>query len=169
MLERKRFRVGSNSSDDLFSSQMFAARGKGDPLVGTRIDEYRLDAVLGSGGMARVYRAVDVNLDRTVAIKIIDTPYQADAEYARRFKREAQAIAQLEHPHIVRLYRYGQSEALFYMSMQFIRGVNLGELWRLSELADWLRASNRSRFLLTAPPLRLPGAVGSPVTPVATV
>src|SRR5262249_25396398 len=48
-------------------------------------------------------------------------------------------------------------------------GVNLGELWRLSELADWLRASNRSRFLLTAPPLRLPGAVGSPVTPVATV
>jgi kynurenine formamidase len=48
-------------------------------------------------------------------------------------------------------------------------GVNLGELWRLSELADWLRANNRSRFLLTAPPLRLPGAVGSPVTPVATV
>jgi kynurenine formamidase len=51
----------------------------------------------------------------------------------------------------------------------FRTGVNLGELWRLSELADWLRANNRSRFLLTAPPLRLPGAVGSPVTPVATV
>jgi hypothetical protein len=48
-------------------------------------------------------------------------------------------------------------------------GVNLGEIWRLSELADWLRAHNRSRFLLTAPPLRLPGAVGSPATPVATV
>jgi hypothetical protein len=48
-------------------------------------------------------------------------------------------------------------------------GVHLGELWRLSELADWLRANNRSRFLLTAPPLRLPGAVGSPTTPVATV
>jgi hypothetical protein len=51
----------------------------------------------------------------------------------------------------------------------FKTGVNLGEIWRLSELADWLRASNRSRFLLTAPPLRLPGAVGSPATPVATV
>jgi len=51
----------------------------------------------------------------------------------------------------------------------FKTGVNLGELWRLSELADWLRANNRSRFLLTAPPLRLPGAVGSPATPVATV
>jgi kynurenine formamidase len=51
----------------------------------------------------------------------------------------------------------------------FKLGVNLGEIWRLSELADWLRANNRSRFLLTAPPLRLPGAVGSPATPVATV
>ncbi len=51
----------------------------------------------------------------------------------------------------------------------FRLGVNLGELWYLSELADWLRAHRRSRFLLTAPPLRLPGAVGSPATPVATV
>jgi kynurenine formamidase len=51
----------------------------------------------------------------------------------------------------------------------FKLGVPLGELWSLKALADWLRAHNRSRFLLTAPPLRLPGAVGSPVTPVATV
>ncbi len=51
----------------------------------------------------------------------------------------------------------------------FKLGVHLGELWRLSELADWLRANGRSRFLMTAPPLRLPGAVGSPATPIATV
>jgi kynurenine formamidase len=51
----------------------------------------------------------------------------------------------------------------------FRLGVNLGEMWYLTELADWLRAHGRSRFLLTAPPLRLPGAVGSPATPVATV
>jgi hypothetical protein len=51
----------------------------------------------------------------------------------------------------------------------FRLGVHLGELWYLSELAGWLRANERSRFLLTAPPLRLPGAVGSPATPVATV
>lgn len=51
----------------------------------------------------------------------------------------------------------------------FKLGIPLGELFLLSELADWLRAHGRSRFLLTAPPLRLPGAVGSPVTPVATV
>ena len=51
----------------------------------------------------------------------------------------------------------------------FKLGVPLGELWHLTPLADWLRANGRSRFLLTAPPLRLPGAVGSPVTPIATV
>jgi hypothetical protein len=66
--------------------------------------------------------------------------------------------------------RPGQCAALpLHQHCLFRTGVNLGELWRLSELADWLRANNRSRFLLTAPPLRLPGAVGSPVTPVATV
>lgn len=51
----------------------------------------------------------------------------------------------------------------------FSLGVHLGELWWLADLAEWLRAHDRSRFLLTAPPLRLPGAVGSPVTPIATV
>ena len=51
----------------------------------------------------------------------------------------------------------------------FKLGVPLGEMWYLHELAAWLRAHNRSRFLLTAPPLRLPGIVGSPLTPVATV
>ena len=51
----------------------------------------------------------------------------------------------------------------------FKLGIHLGELWHLTPLANWLRAKGRSRFLLTAPPLRLPGAVGSPATPVATV
>jgi len=51
----------------------------------------------------------------------------------------------------------------------FKLGVHLGEIWHLSPLAHWLREHQRSRFLLTAPPLRLPGAVGSPATPIATV
>jgi hypothetical protein len=51
----------------------------------------------------------------------------------------------------------------------FKNGIHLGELWYFTELARWLRAHNRNRFLLTAPPLRLPGAVGSPATPIATV
>jgi hypothetical protein len=51
----------------------------------------------------------------------------------------------------------------------FKLGLPLGEMWYLTELARWLRAQSRFRFFLTAPPLRLPGAVGSPVTPIATV
>ena len=51
----------------------------------------------------------------------------------------------------------------------FKLGVHLGEIWHLGPLAQWLRAHQRHRFLLTAPPLRLPGAVGSPATPIATV
>ena len=51
----------------------------------------------------------------------------------------------------------------------FRLGIHLGELWFLADLAKWLKQNNRNRFLLTAPPLRLTGAVGSPVTPIATV
>jgi hypothetical protein len=51
----------------------------------------------------------------------------------------------------------------------FKNGIHLGEMWYLTELAGWLRNHGRNRFLLTAPPLRLPGAVGSPATPVGTV
>ena len=64
----------------------------------------------------------------------------------------------------------GQCAALpLHQHCLFKTGVNLGEIWRLSELADWLRANNRSRFLMTAPPLNLPGAVGSPANAIATV
>ncbi|HEX2980212.1 MAG TPA: serine/threonine-protein kinase [Anaerolineaceae bacterium] len=102
-----------------------------DRLIGARIDEYQLEALLGKGGMARVYRAVDINVNRRVAIKVIDLDHRADEDYAQRFKREAQAIARLDHPHIVRLYRYGDGqllplgERILYMAMQFIDGADL--------------------------------------------
>lgn len=62
---------------------------------------------------------------------------------------------------------FGPSDQLEHCLFKL--GVNLGELWHLTPLAEWLRARGRYRFMLTAPPLRLPGAVGSPLTPVATV
>ena len=96
-----------------------------DPLIGQQLDEYELESLLGQGGMARVYRAVDVRLRRYAAVKVIDTPFQSNTDYTRRFEREAQAIAQLEHPHIVRLYRYGDVDNLLYMAMQFVEGVDL--------------------------------------------
>lgn len=102
-----------------------------DYLIGMQLDEYRLESLLGRGGMARVYRGLDVNLNRYVAIKVIDIPHRAEEEYVHRFKREAQAIAQLDHPNIVRLYRFGEVKAgpcddsVLYMAMQFIEGADL--------------------------------------------
>lgn len=96
-----------------------------DSLIGQQFDEYRLDSLLGKGGMARVYKGMDVNLQRAVAIKVIDVPFQADSEYAARFKLEAQAIARLEHPHIVSLYRYGQAQGQLYMAMRYVEGLDL--------------------------------------------
>jgi serine/threonine protein kinase len=66
-----------------------------------------------------------MRLNRRAAIKVIDTPYRSDSEYARRLQREAQAVAQLEHPHIVTIYRYGQVRNVFYIAMQYIEGADL--------------------------------------------
>lgn len=75
------------------------------------------------------------------------------------------AVERIEHD--------GRTHAAAFVPLHhhclFKRGVPLGELWQLTELAGWLRSRGRTSFLLTAPPLRLPGAVGSPVTPVGTV
>ena len=57
-----------------------------DSLLGVQLDEYRLEAFLGQGGMARVYRALDTGLNRYVAVKVIDTPYRRDEEYIKAFQ-----------------------------------------------------------------------------------
>ncbi|MBK8902052.1 MAG: SUMF1/EgtB/PvdO family nonheme iron enzyme [Anaerolineaceae bacterium] len=119
-----------------------------DPLIGQQLDEYELVALLGRGGMARVYRGQDVRLKRDVAIKVIDAIYRADETYRARFEREAQAIAQLEHPHIVRLYRYGEVSGLFYMAMQYIPGQDLRSyLDDLQARDEWLPALEAARLV----------------------
>ncbi|MCB0193201.1 MAG: serine/threonine protein kinase [Anaerolineae bacterium] len=99
-----------------------------DTLIGQRLDEYHLQALLGQGGSARVYRALDTRLKRWVAVKVIDKPFRADADYTTRFEREARAIAQLDHPNIVGLYRYGESNGLLYMALQYIEGATLHQV-----------------------------------------
>jgi len=115
-------------ASEKLASPQDAPRPREDSLLGRQLDEYRLDALLGHGGMARVYRGLDVRLKRYAAIKVIDAPFRADSDHVMRFEREAQAIAQLEHPRIVRLYRYGEAEGQLYMAMQYIEGADLGSV-----------------------------------------
>ncbi len=101
---------------------------KTDSLINTQIEEYRVLSLLGRGGMARVYRGVDMRLKRYVAIKVIDTPYRTEPDYLARFEREAQTIAQLDHPNVVKVYRYGESAGFMYIVMQYVEGLDLGNI-----------------------------------------
>src|SRR5262249_35928310 len=99
-----------------------------DALIGTQIDEYRIEQMIGTGGMARVYRALDIRLLRYVALKVIAPNFRADQSYAARFEREAQSIARLEHPNIVRIYRFGEVSSLYYIAMQYVEGADISWL-----------------------------------------
>jgi len=96
------------------------------PLVtGTRLGPYEILSALGSGGMGEVYRARDVRLDRTVAIKILSDILAADPPFRERFDREARAISQLTHPHICTLYDVGEQRGTAFLVMEYLAGETL--------------------------------------------
>jgi serine/threonine protein kinase len=102
-----------------------------DPLIGKRLGDYLIEGVLGTGGMARVYRGYDDNLDRYAAIKVIEPQLIASAEedeYRERFLREARAIARLNHPRIVGVYQFNQVGNLYYIAMDYIEGRTLRDI-----------------------------------------
>ncbi len=90
---------------------------------------------VGQGGMGAVYKARQKQLDRTVALKILPPQTASGPGFAERFTREAQALAKLNHPHIVTLYEFGQADGLFYFLMEFVDGINLRQLLHASRLA----------------------------------
>jgi serine/threonine-protein kinase len=91
-------------------------------------NRYELQAKIGDGGMAVVYRALDTQLNRTVAVKILRDTYASDPAFLQRFKREAQSAASLAHPNIVNVYDVGQDGDLNYIVMEYIEGVNLKDM-----------------------------------------
>lgn len=88
---------------------------------------YRLEAPIGAGGMAEVFRALDTTLDRPVAVKILAPQYAKDPSFVDRFKREAQAAARLNHPNVVGVYDSGSDDGTHYIVMEFIEGRTLAD------------------------------------------
>ena len=102
-------------------------------LVGMQLSgRYRLDAQIGAGGMSTVYRAFDVNLERQVAIKLLHREMSADSDQLERFRREARAVAQLSHPHIVGVIDAGEDEGRPYIVFEYVEGETLKD--RIREL-----------------------------------
>lgn len=97
-------------------------------MEGTPFGRYRLIEMLGRGGMGEVWRAWDVETKRTVAIKVL-APYLADDnEFVQRFRREAEAAAQLNSPHVIPIHHYGEIDGRLYVDMRLIDGRDLGTL-----------------------------------------
>src|SRR3954468_23398305 len=95
-------------------------------LVGMQLSgRYRLDAQIGAGGMSTVYRAFDANLERRVAIKLLHREIAADSGQLERFRREARAVAQLSHPHIVGVIDAGEDEGRPYIVFEYVEGQTL--------------------------------------------
>jgi serine/threonine protein kinase len=105
-----------------------------DPLIGQQVANFRIERVLGRGGMAQVYYGWDVKLDRPVAIKVIDARYRTNPAYAERFVREARAISTWRHENIVQIFYADDQDGFYYFVMEYIEGEDLST--RLKQYAS---------------------------------
>ncbi|MEW5549247.1 Stk1 family PASTA domain-containing Ser/Thr kinase [Peribacillus frigoritolerans] len=95
-------------------------------LIGRRINgRYKLIQMVGGGGMANVYLARDMILDRDVALKILRMDFNNDEEFIKRFNREAQSATSLAHPNIVSIYDVGEEDSIYYIVMEYVDGFTL--------------------------------------------
>ena len=88
-------------------------------------DRYQLLDLIGRGGMATIYRARDIRMDRVVAVKVLREAYNTDQKFVKRFQREAKAASALHHPNIVQVYDYGQADGNYYIVMELVEGTDL--------------------------------------------
>ncbi len=101
------------------------AGGTAPSLLGKSIGHYQIISLMGKGGMGEVYRARDIKLDRTVALKILPEEMSADGERMRRFNREAKAASALNHPNVAHIYEIGEAEGLNFIAMEYVEGQTL--------------------------------------------
>ena len=101
----------------------------GDPLVGQLLDgRYQITHRLARGGMATVYIATDIRLTRTVAVKVMHIGLGDDAEFARKFDREARSAAKLSHPNVVSVFDQGHDDGRPYIVMEYVEGRTLRDI-----------------------------------------
>ena len=98
-------------------------RSVSDPLVGQLLDErYLVGARIARGGMATVYEATDLRLDRLVALKVMPQALADDETFSQRFVREARAAARLTHPNVVAVYDQGEDDGVLFLAMEYVAG-----------------------------------------------
>ncbi|WP_225099456.1 serine/threonine-protein kinase [Streptomyces sp. CoH27] len=97
-------------------------------LIGAEIAGYRVERELGRGGMAVVYRARDLRLGRTVALKLLAPEYTRNEAFRRRFEQESRVAAAIEHPHIVPVFEAGEADGILYIAMCLVAGLDLRAL-----------------------------------------
>lgn len=109
-----------------------------DKYIGKKLDgRYEITELIGVGGMAEVYKGVDVIDNKPVAIKILKKEYAENEEFLRRFRNESKAIAVLSHPNIVKIYDVGFSDKLQYIVMEYIDGITLKEYIESEKVLTW--------------------------------
>lgn len=108
----------------------FATAGMTQILRGTQFGAYQNLELIGRGGMAEVYKSTHPTLNKPVAIKILPEHLAAEEDFRKRFTREAQIVAKLEHPNIVRLFDSGENNGKHYMVMEYLTGKDLSEFIR---------------------------------------
>ncbi len=106
-----------------------AKPAEADPLIGRNLnDRYRIVEQIGSGGMGRVYKAVQAPLDRVVALKVLGAGHDRDPNFYKRFFLEASVTARLTHPNTITLYDYGRTDdGIFFIAMEFLAGRTLSQ------------------------------------------
>ena len=119
-------------SGDFIESPVFEVApeflaGDPDALIGQHLGSYRIDAVLGVGGMGVVYLAFDERLGRKVGLKLLPRSLVADAAQLERLKREARTASALNHPNIVTIHEIGEANGIHYIATEYIEGVTLRE------------------------------------------
>ena len=104
-----------------------------DSLIGRQLGDYRLTSKLAAGGMARIYKGMDYKLQRQAAVKVLEKQKSDDdSSLTMRFRREARAVAALEHDNIITIYQYGEDDDVYFLAMKLVKGNDLAtEISRL--------------------------------------